>query len=105
MFSAGLCGLQLIAPCVLPDPYKSNQNGCVWRDCGRTLATGKQHCGAAKVVGNSGENVADQQNQTKLQVGDVAPELIYLARDGGERKLSNVWQYGPALVLWLRHLG
>lgn len=59
----------------------------------------------AKIARKSEANVADQQSQTKLQVGDAAPELNYLVRDGGERKLSDAWKDGPALVLWLRHLG
>jgi hypothetical protein len=93
------------APCVVLNLYKSNQIGGVWRDCGRTQATEKQHCRVAKIARNSEGNVADQQSQAKLQVGDVAPELNYLVRDGGGRKLSDAWKDGPALVLWLRHLG
>jgi hypothetical protein len=49
--------------------------------------------------------VADEQGQSKLQLGDVAPELNFMARDGAAHKLSDAWKDGPALVLWLRHLG
>ena len=38
-------------------------------------------------------------------VGDAAPELVY--RDGGgkERRLSELWSDGSALIVWLRHFG
>lgn len=37
--------------------------------------------------------------------GDVAPEFIYRDATGRERRLSELWSEGPALVVWLRHMG
>ena len=38
-------------------------------------------------------------------VGDPAPDLAYTTASGEARRLSSVWADGPALVVWLRHLG
>jgi hypothetical protein len=47
----------------------------------------------------------EQNEGAKLQAGDAAPELRFRTREGGERLLSKIWEDGPALILWLRHLG
>jgi hypothetical protein len=47
----------------------------------------------------------EQTASAKLQAGDAAPELKFRTREGGERLLSQTWEDGPALILWLRHLG
>ncbi|MGH9712054.1 MAG: hypothetical protein ACRD5M_01985 [Candidatus Acidiferrales bacterium] len=41
----------------------------------------------------------------KPAVGDAAPDFVYKDSAGSERRLSEVWREGPALVVWLRHLG
>jgi hypothetical protein len=38
-------------------------------------------------------------------VGDPAPDLVYKDIAGEGRHLSSVWADGPALIVWLRHLG
>jgi len=47
----------------------------------------------------------EQTVSAKLQAGDAAPELGFRTREGDERLLSKIWEDGPALILWLRHLG
>jgi hypothetical protein len=69
------------------------------------LARRERNTSSSENCEGEGKIVAEEQTQTKLQVGDVAPELNFMTADGGERKLSEVWKDGPALVLWLRHLG
>ena len=41
----------------------------------------------------------------KVEVGSPAPDFVYTAVQGDSRRLSELWQAGPALVLWLRHFG
>ena len=38
-------------------------------------------------------------------VGDAAPEFVYKDGGGSERRLSELWGDGPALIVWLRHFG
>jgi hypothetical protein len=52
-----------------------------------------------------GRGSMEPMASVKPQAGDAAPELHFLARDGEKRQLSKLWAEGPALVLWLRHLG
>jgi hypothetical protein len=47
----------------------------------------------------------ERRVSARLQAGDAAPELRFRTRERGERLLSKIWEDGPALILWLRHLG
>ncbi|MGA8222756.1 MAG: hypothetical protein WB780_13980 [Candidatus Acidiferrales bacterium] len=47
----------------------------------------------------------NEQTMTHPMVGDPAPDLAYKDFEGQPRHLSMVWATGPALVVWLRHLG
>jgi hypothetical protein len=38
-------------------------------------------------------------------VGDAAPEFVYRDGTGNDRRLSELWGKGPALIVWLRHFG
>jgi len=38
-------------------------------------------------------------------IGDAAPEFVYKDGTGKERRLSELWREGPALIVWLRHFG
>jgi hypothetical protein len=38
-------------------------------------------------------------------VGDAAPDLLYLDGANSQRRLSELWAEGPALIVWLRHFG
>ena len=38
-------------------------------------------------------------------VGDAAPEFVYKDGAGNERRLSELWREGLALIVWLRHFG
>jgi hypothetical protein len=38
-------------------------------------------------------------------VGDPAPDLVFKNSAGEVRHLSSGWADGPALMVWLRHLG
>jgi hypothetical protein len=38
-------------------------------------------------------------------VGDAAPDYIYQDGAGSERRVSELWAEGPALIVWLRHFG
>ena len=38
-------------------------------------------------------------------IGDAAPDYVYQDGAGDERRLSELWGDGPALVVWLRHFG
>ena len=40
-----------------------------------------------------------------LTTGSSAPDFLYTTAQGESRRLSELWQAGPALVLWLRHFG
>ena len=40
-----------------------------------------------------------------VEVGSPAPDFVYRTGQGESRRLSELWQAGPALVLWLRHFG
>lgn len=42
---------------------------------------------------------------TAIVVGDTAPDFAYSPAAGGQRRLAELWESGPALVLWLRHFG
>ena len=39
------------------------------------------------------------------EAGALAPDFVYRTAQGESRRLSDLWQAGPALVLWLRHFG
>ena len=39
------------------------------------------------------------------EVGDAAPDFVYKDSGGNERRLSELWDDGPALIVWLRHFG
>lgn len=41
----------------------------------------------------------------KVEVGSPAPDFVYTTQQGESRRLSELWQARPALVLWLRHFG
>ena len=43
--------------------------------------------------------------QQNPQVGEKAPDIKLLRADGGEFTLSQLWQNGPAVLVFLRHLG
>lgn len=34
-----------------------------------------------------------------------APDLTYRDARGAQRRLSEAWEHGPALIIWLRHFG
>jgi hypothetical protein len=38
-------------------------------------------------------------------VGNKAPDFVYKDAAGNERRLSEFWSEGPALIVWLRHFG
>ncbi|MGH9532352.1 MAG: hypothetical protein ACRD2Q_08155 [Terriglobales bacterium] len=42
---------------------------------------------------------------TTVGPGSVAPDFVYTTGKGESRRLSELWQDRPALVLWLRHFG
>ncbi len=42
---------------------------------------------------------------TTLATGNPAPDFAYTTAKGESRRLSELWQNRPALVLWLRHFG
>ena len=42
---------------------------------------------------------------TQTAVGDSAPDLVYRNGAGEAQRLSSRWADGPALIVWLRHLG
>jgi hypothetical protein len=37
--------------------------------------------------------------------GDMAPDYVYRDGAGNQRRLSELWGEGPALIVWLRHFG
>lgn len=51
------------------------------------------------------QQTMNEQTMTHPMVGDPAPDLAYKDFEGQPRHLSMVWATGPALVVWLRHLG
>ncbi len=44
-------------------------------------------------------------NELPLQIGDKAPDFQLLDQTGNERKLSDYWKDGPALIIFWRHNG
>jgi hypothetical protein len=76
------------------------RRGCDRTDAGKeaSINIGRRHVAGRK-------EPMKQMASVKLQAGDAAPELHFLARDGEKRQLSKLWAEDPALVLWLRHLG
>jgi len=42
---------------------------------------------------------------TQPVLGDPAPDLAFKNSAGESRHLSSWWADGPALIVWLRHLG
>jgi hypothetical protein len=38
-------------------------------------------------------------------LGDAALDFVYKDGGGNERRLSELWGDGPALIVWLRHFG
>ena len=40
-----------------------------------------------------------------VETGSPAPDFVYSTAQGESRRFSELWQQGPALVLWLRHFG
>lgn len=42
---------------------------------------------------------------TPVGEGSPAPDFAYATAQGDQRRLSELWGNGPALVLWLRHFG
>ena len=42
---------------------------------------------------------------TTVTAGEPAPDFVYRTAQGESQRLSELWQAGPALVLWLRHFG
>ncbi|MBI1941148.1 MAG: hypothetical protein HYS33_06540 [Acidobacteria bacterium] len=40
-----------------------------------------------------------------VQVGSQAPDLSYVTLQGESRRLADLWNESPALVIWLRHFG
>jgi hypothetical protein len=45
------------------------------------------------------------QRTSHPAVGDPAPDFVYKDGAAKPRHLSSVWADGPALIVWLRHLG
>ncbi|MGQ0604683.1 MAG: hypothetical protein ACT4QE_23635 [Anaerolineales bacterium] len=41
----------------------------------------------------------------RLKVGDPAPEVTVLDRQGNPLAVSDLWQAGPVLLSFLRHFG
>jgi hypothetical protein len=37
--------------------------------------------------------------------GDMGPDFVYRDGAGKERRLSELWGEGSALIVWLRHFG
>jgi peroxiredoxin len=44
-------------------------------------------------------------DQLPVQPGDPAPDLQLPDTSGSQRRLSEFWAYGPALVIFMRHFG
>lgn len=40
-----------------------------------------------------------------VTVGSPAPDFVYRAHSGREKRLSETWSSMTALILWLRHCG
>ncbi len=40
-----------------------------------------------------------------IETGSAAPDFVYTTAAGENRRLSELWRDGPALILWLRHFG
>jgi len=38
-------------------------------------------------------------------VETTVPDFPYRDAHGAEHRLSEVWEHGPALIIWLRHFG
>ena len=47
----------------------------------------------------------DAVREAPAQPGDKAPDLELPDTSGGNRRLSEFWAYGPALVIFMRHFG
>jgi len=60
----------------------------------------------ARLTGGGWEVMtANATTKSHPGVGDAAPDFVYQDGAGNERRLSELWGEGPALIVWLRHFG